>query len=96
MNKSFLPIGIILVSLIVMIIAFPNVPHELPVHWSNGKPDQYVDKTWAMLLMPFLMVVSHMLCHKNNMTILYKVNMTMLSFFCHTLGHHCFWLRFRV
>ncbi|MDA7025769.1 SdpI family protein [Bacillus sp. CLL-7-23] len=80
MNKSLLPIGIILVSLIVMVIAFPGLPRELPIHWSNGEPDQYVDKTWAMLLIPFLMLVSHILFYKNNMTILNKINMTMLSF----------------
>ncbi|NPC93438.1 SdpI family protein [Bacillus sp. WMMC1349] len=90
MKKDFLPTGVILVSIIVGIVAFPSLPHELPIHWSNGEPDKYANKTLAILLIPILMLISNFLSlfflktkqvngNYNNMTILNKINMVMLS-----------------
>jgi uncharacterized membrane protein len=91
LKKDLFAIGIILVSLIVGIFAFPSLPSQLPIHWTNGEPKGVANKSWAILLMPLIMLVTHLLLqvsmkskrvkeNKNNTTILNNISNAMLIF----------------
>ncbi len=58
MRKSEITIlGIILLSLIISIYFYPQMPEKIASHWnSQGQVDGYMSKFWGLFLMPFILV----------------------------------------
>ncbi|ELK45617.1 UNVERIFIED_CONTAM: SdpI family protein [Halobacillus marinus] len=58
MKKFFVPIAVILVSIVTGIMAYPNMTSEVPIHWNSGEADLFVSKGLAIFVLPILMLVS--------------------------------------
>jgi uncharacterized membrane protein len=58
MRKSKIAIwGIILLSLIISIYFYPQMPEKMASHWNaQGQVDGYMSKFWGLFLMPFILV----------------------------------------
>ena len=58
MRKSEITIlGIILLSLIISIYFYPQMPEKIASHWNaQGQADGYMSKFWGMFLMPLILV----------------------------------------
>jgi uncharacterized membrane protein len=58
MRKSKITIlGIILLSLIISIYFYPQMPVKIASHWNaQGQVDGYMSKFWGLFLMPFILV----------------------------------------
>ncbi|HED00131.1 MAG TPA: SdpI family protein [Proteobacteria bacterium] len=58
MRKSeIIILGIILVSIIVGIYFYPQMPEKMASHWNTqGEVDGYMSKFWGLFLMPFILV----------------------------------------
>ncbi len=55
-NKYFY--ALILLMLIFGILAYPQLPEQVPIHWGlDGQPDRWGDRLLAILLMPALLLV---------------------------------------
>ncbi|MGC8932793.1 MAG: SdpI family protein [Candidatus Methanodesulfokora sp.] len=50
-------LGIILLSFVVSIYFYPQMPEEMASHWNaQGQVDGYLSKFWGLFLMPFFLV----------------------------------------
>ncbi len=50
-------LGIILLSLIISIYFYPQMPEEIASHWNaQGEVDGYMSKFWGLFLMPLILV----------------------------------------
>ena len=58
MRKSEITIlGIILLSFIISIYFYPQMPERIASHWNaQGQVDGYMSKFWGLFLMPFILV----------------------------------------
>jgi len=58
MRKSEITIlGIILLSLIISIYFYPQMPEKMASHWNaQGQVDGYMSKFWGLFLIPFILV----------------------------------------
>lgn len=58
MRKSEITIlGIILLSFIISIYFYPQMPEKIASHWNGqGQVDGYMSKFWGLFLMPFIFV----------------------------------------
>jgi len=58
MKKSEITIlGIILLSLIISIYFYPQMPEKIASHWNaQGQVDGYMSKFWGLFLIPFILV----------------------------------------
>jgi len=59
MKKHFL-ISMVLsvMALTAALMLYAELPNQLPIHWNfNGEVDGYGDKSWAVFLMPGLMLI---------------------------------------
>jgi uncharacterized membrane protein len=58
MRKSeIIVIGIILLSFVVGIYFYPQMPEKIASHWNaQGEVDGYMSKFWGLFLMPFILV----------------------------------------
>ena len=58
MRKSeIIVLGIILLSFIVGIYLYPQMPEHMASHWNaQGQVDGYMSKFWGLFLMPFILV----------------------------------------
>jgi len=58
MRKSEITIlGIILLSFIISIYFYPQMPEKIASHWNaQGQVDGYMSKFWGLFLMPFILV----------------------------------------
>jgi uncharacterized membrane protein len=58
MRKSEITIfGIIILSLIISIYFYPQMPEKIASHWNaQGQVDGYMSKFWGLFLMPFILV----------------------------------------
>ena len=58
MRKSeIIILGIILLSLIISIYFYPQMPEKMASHWNaQGQVDGYMSKFWGLFLMPFMLV----------------------------------------
>jgi len=58
MRKSeIIILGIILLSLIISIYFYPQMPEKMASHWNaQGQVDGYVSKFWGLFLMPFMFI----------------------------------------
>jgi uncharacterized membrane protein len=55
-------IAIILLSFIIGIYFYPQLPDRIISHWNaQGQPDGYMDKFWGIFLMPFVTVGIYLL-----------------------------------
>jgi uncharacterized membrane protein len=58
MKKHILPLILIGATILVWLVAFPNLPEQLPTHWNfNGEADGYSTKLSAMLMQIGIMVL---------------------------------------
>ncbi|WP_158595166.1 SdpI family protein [Oceanobacillus piezotolerans] len=58
MKKYLVSIFIILISIVIGLIALPNLTDELPIHWTQGEADIFVSKFVAIFIIPFFMLVT--------------------------------------
>ena len=58
MRKSEITVlGIILLSLIISIYFYPQMPEKIASHWNaQGQVDGYMSKFWGLFLIPFILV----------------------------------------
>ncbi len=58
MRKSeIIILGIILLSFIVGIYFYPQMPEQMATHWdAQGQVDGYMSKFWGLFLMPFSLI----------------------------------------
>lgn len=57
MKKTILPIAIIISSLIISLLSYDKLPDQVPIHWDiSGEVDLYASKTFALFLLPAMMV----------------------------------------
>jgi uncharacterized membrane protein len=58
MRKSeIIILGIILLSLIISIYFYPQMPEKIASHWNaQGQVDGYMSKFWGLFLMPFILI----------------------------------------
>lgn len=58
MRKSEMAIlGIILISFIISIYFYPQMPEKIASHWNaQGQVDGYMSKFWGLFLMPFVLI----------------------------------------
>jgi len=58
MKKSEITIlGIILLSLIISIYFYPQMPEKIASHWNaQGQVDGYISKFWGLFLIPFILI----------------------------------------
>ena len=58
MRKSeIIVLGIILLSFIIGIYLYPQMPEKMASHWNTqGQIDGYMSKFWGLFLMPFVLV----------------------------------------
>lgn len=59
MKNNYVTWILIVLTLAVGIIAYPQLPEQLPIHWSNTQADTFVHKSVAILTIPALMVLSY-------------------------------------
>ncbi|WJN45938.1 SdpI family protein [Priestia aryabhattai] len=58
MKKHVFPLSITLLTLIAWLIALPNLPATMPIHWgANGEADGFATKINAMILTVGIMVL---------------------------------------
>ncbi|QLC86010.1 SdpI family protein [Priestia megaterium] len=58
MKKHVFPLGITLLTLVAWLIALPNLPATMPIHWgANGEADGFATKINAMILTVGIMVL---------------------------------------
>jgi len=58
LRRNAVGLGIVLVAAIASVLAYPDLPQEMAMHFSaGGEPDSYMDKTLGVALMPALGVV---------------------------------------
>ncbi|MFM1651669.1 SdpI family protein [Brevibacillus sp. B_LB10_24] len=58
MKKHVFPLLLIAITILIWVIALPNLPAKLPIHWNfSGEVDRYSGKAEAMLLMVGIMVL---------------------------------------
>lgn len=56
-ESQILVLGIILISLVVGIYFYPQMPEKMAFHWNfEGQVDGYVSKFWGLFLQPFISV----------------------------------------
>lgn len=62
MDKKIIPIVIIVVSFLIGIYFYPQMPDRMASHWnSQGQVDGYMSKAWALFLMPGMSVGLYLL-----------------------------------
>ena len=58
MKKHLFPLGITLLTLVAWLIALPQLPDTMPIHWgANGEADGFATKIEAMILTVGIMVL---------------------------------------
>lgn len=58
MRRWIVPSFIIIAAFLTGLISYPYLPEQLPTHWNaSGMPDEYRSKTFAIWLMPALMIL---------------------------------------
>ncbi|ARJ39336.1 hypothetical protein SporoP8_10905 [Sporosarcina ureae] len=57
MKKLIFPSALILVSMIIGIISYPNLTEKLPIHWGMDGVDFYIAKEIAIFIVPISMVI---------------------------------------
>ena len=56
-RSEIIIVGIILLSLIISIYFYPQMPEKMASHWNfQGEVDGYMSKFWGLFLMPFILV----------------------------------------
>lgn len=53
------PIIIFAVGVLLSGVAYPFLPDRVPIHWNFSEANFFVDKLWAVVIMPSLMLVSY-------------------------------------
>ncbi|MFF2908249.1 SdpI family protein [Paenibacillus sp. NPDC057934] len=61
MKRFFFQIGIILSSVLIGLIAYTNLPHDIAIHWIRGEPDGFIKRSFAIFIMPIVMIFSYLL-----------------------------------
>lgn len=57
MNNKIVIIGIILISFIVAIYFYPQMPEKMASHWNiQGEVDGYMSRFWGLFLMPIISI----------------------------------------
>jgi len=57
-KSEIIILGIILLSLILSICFYPQMPEKIASHWdAQGQVDGYMLKFWGLLLMPIILIV---------------------------------------
>ncbi|KGA98376.1 hypothetical protein AJ85_04070 [Alkalihalobacillus alcalophilus ATCC 27647 = CGMCC 1.3604] len=59
MKKYFIQVTMILVTLIIGFIAYPNLPEQVPLHWGLNGFGNEVHKLFMLLFFPTLMAFTH-------------------------------------
>ena len=54
-RRAYAGLGIVLVSAIASVLAYPDLPRQMAIHFSaQGTPDDYLDRPFAVALLPAL------------------------------------------
>ncbi|WP_162297943.1 SdpI family protein [Halalkalibacillus sediminis] len=61
MNSKKVSLSVITLAIISCLIAYPFLPEQVAIHWSNGEADNFGNKNWATFLIPVIMVLSFFL-----------------------------------
>ncbi|MDD5182505.1 MAG: SdpI family protein [Candidatus Nanoarchaeia archaeon] len=61
-KKEFVAIAVLLLVFLAGIYFYPQLPQQVASHWNaGGEVNGYMDKTWAVFLLPALAVVIYLL-----------------------------------